>query len=127
MNQSDYLNMVVMLRTATLKKKIHWEENNGDFSTKVGGCLIELISSYDFQVGISSYSLRLYNTENVLFETISYSEDVDNENVLKADGTWGEGGGGGGSSTFADLDDVELTNPSGGDIPIYDSEDQKWN
>ena len=83
MNQSDYLNMVVMLRTATLKKKIHWEENNGDFSTKVGGCLIEIISSYDFQVGISSYSLRLYNTENVLFETISYSEDVDNENYQR--------------------------------------------
>ena len=63
MNLSDYINMVVMLQTATLKKKIHWEENNGDFSTIVGGCLIELISSYDFQVGISSYFFRLYNTE----------------------------------------------------------------
>lgn len=65
------------------KEKIHWDENDGDFSTKVGGCLIELVSSYDFSVGISSYSLRLYNTENVLFETISYSEDVDNEDFQR--------------------------------------------
>lgn len=83
MNLSDCINMVVMLRTATIKKKIHWDENGGDFSTKVGGCLIELVSSYDFSVGISSYSLRLYNTENVLFETISYSEDVDNEDFQR--------------------------------------------
>lgn len=83
MNLSDCINMVVMLRTATIKKKIHWDENDGDFSTKVGGCLIELVSSYDFSVGISSYSLRLYNTENVLFETISYSEDVDNEDFQR--------------------------------------------
>lgn len=83
MNQSDCINMVVMLKTATLKKKIHWEENDGDFSTKVGGCLIELVSYYDFQVGVSSYSLRLYNTENVLFETISYSEDVDNDDYQR--------------------------------------------
>lgn len=83
MNLSDCINMVVMLKTATIKKKIHWDENDGDFSTKVGGCLIELVSSYDFSVGISSYSLRLYNTENVLFETISYSEDVDNEDFQR--------------------------------------------
>ena len=43
--------------------------------------------------------------------------------VLKADGTWGEGGG---SSTLADLTDVELSSPSDGQILKYDAENDKW-
>lgn len=69
MNQTDYINMVGMLKSATFCKKIHWEEQDGEFSTKIGGCLIELVPSYDFQVNVSSYSLRLYNEDGELFET----------------------------------------------------------
>lgn len=79
MNQNDYISMVEMLNTATQEKKIHWEEKDEDFSTIIGGCLIELVPSYDYQVNVSSYSLRLSNKEGVLFETFSYSEDVDTE------------------------------------------------
>lgn len=79
MTQNDYISMVEMLNTATLNKKIQWEEQNDNFSTKIGGCLVELISSYDYQSTISSYYLRLYNKDGMLFETFSYSEDVDTE------------------------------------------------
>lgn len=79
MNPNDYISMVEMLITATQEKKIRWEEKNEDFSTKIGGCLIELVPSYDYQVNVSSYSLRLSNKEGMLFETFSYSEAVDNE------------------------------------------------
>lgn len=79
MNPNDYISMVEMLITATQEKKIHWEEQNDNFSTKIGGCLIELIPSYEYQTNISSYYLKLYNKEGVSFETFSYSENVDEE------------------------------------------------
>lgn len=79
MNQNDYTNMVEMLNTATQEKKIHWDEQNDNFSTIIGGCLIELVSSYDYQANVSSYYLKLYNKDGMLFETFSYSEDVDTE------------------------------------------------
>lgn len=37
-----------------------------------------------------------------------------------------EGGGGGGSSTFADLEDVDLSNLQDGQVPKYNSSTQKW-
>lgn len=37
-----------------------------------------------------------------------------------------EDGGGGGSSTFADLDDVSLSNLQNGQVPKYNSATQKW-
>lgn len=88
MNQTDYINMVRMLNSATFCKKIHWEEQDGEFSTKIGGCLIELVPSYDFQVNVSSYSLRLYNEDGELFETFCYSEDVDNEDYQRLNGLY---------------------------------------
>lgn len=71
--------MVEMLNTATQEKKIHWEEQNDDFSTKIGGCTVELMPSYDYQANVSSYHLKLYNREDVAFETFSYSDDVDTD------------------------------------------------
>ena len=79
MNQNDYTNMVEMLNTATQEKKIYWDEQNDNFSTIICGCLIELVSSYDYQANVSSYYLKLYNKDGILFETFSYSEDVDTE------------------------------------------------
>ena len=60
MNQTDYINMVGMLNSATFCKKIHWEEQDGEFSTKIGGCLIELVPSYDFQVNLKSATIIQY-------------------------------------------------------------------
>lgn len=79
MNPNDYINMVEMLNIATQEKKIHWEEQDDNFSTKIGGCSIELIPSYEYQTNISSYYLKLYNKEGVMFETFSYSENVETE------------------------------------------------
>lgn len=78
MNPNDYINMVEMLNIATQEKKIHWEEQDDNFSTKIGGCSIELIPFYEYQTNISSY-LKLYNKEGVMFETFSYSENVETE------------------------------------------------
>lgn len=36
------------------------------------------------------------------------------------------GGGGGGSSTFAGLSDVEISNPTNGQVPKYNATTQKW-
>lgn len=47
---------------------------------------------------------------------------------LREDGTWAvpSGGGGGGSSTLADLEDVNLNNPSDGQNLSYNATSQKW-
>ena len=77
MTQGEYSTMIDMLKSATLKKKIVWTEDEGNFVTNVGGCNIELASSYDYQINLHSYSLKLSNRDGIVFNTYSYSEDVD--------------------------------------------------
>ena len=50
------------------------------------------------------------------------------KNVQYKDGKFqtGSGGGGGGSSTLADLDDVNISSPSDGQVLRYDSASGKW-
>lgn len=85
MKREDYTSMVDMLISTTLNKKIKWEEEANSFSTTIGGCKLKLTSTYDFTVNASSYSLELFNREGELFETFSYSEDVDEENFRQLD------------------------------------------
>ena len=79
MKQTDYIKMVEMLSIATVTQKICWDEKNSSFSTKIGGCLIELTYSYDFNVNTYTYYLKLYNNEGRLFETMSFSDDENTE------------------------------------------------
>lgn len=76
MTQEQYKSMIAMLITATLSKKLTWEENDGTFSTSVDGCVIRLWSSYDYSIDTSSYTLQLSNCEAVVFATYTYSENV---------------------------------------------------
>ena len=76
MTQEQYKSMIGMLITATLSKKLTWEENEGTFSTSVNGCGIRLWSSYDYSIDTSSYTLQLSNCEGAVFETFAYSENV---------------------------------------------------
>lgn len=76
MTQEQYNSMIAMLITATLSKKLTWEENEGTFSTTVNGCGIGLWSSYDYSIDTSSYTLQLSNSEGVAFETNTFSENV---------------------------------------------------
>jgi hypothetical protein len=51
----------------------------------------------------------------------------DSGKYLKADGTWATpSGGGGGASTLDGLTDVDLTNPSNGQILVYNATEGKW-
>ena len=79
MTQEQYKSMIAMLITATLSKKLTWEENESTFSTSVNGCGIKLCSSYDYSIDTSSYTLQLSNFECVVFETFTYSENVNVE------------------------------------------------
>lgn len=50
---------------------------------------------------------------------------------LKSDGTWNwvanaGGGGGGGASSFAELDDVDISSPSDGQVATYNGTSEKW-
>lgn len=85
MKREEYTSMVDMLISATLDKKIKWEEEANSFSMAIGGCKLKLTSSYDFTVNASSYSLELFNRDGELFETFSYSEDVDEANFQQLD------------------------------------------
>ena len=51
MKREEYTSMVDMLISATLDKKIKWEEEANSFSTAIGGCKLKLTSSYDFKIG----------------------------------------------------------------------------
>lgn len=53
-------------------------------------------------------------------------QDVSDDKVLHADGSWGTGGGSGGSSTLDGLDDVDISSLSDGQGLFYDSTEQKW-
>lgn len=53
-------------------------------------------------------------------------QDVSDDKVLHADGSWGDGGGSGGSSTLDGLDDVDISSLSDGQGLFYDSTEQKW-
>lgn len=48
------------------------------------------------------------------------------KNVQYENGKYRTGSGGGGSSTFADLEDVDLSNLQDGQVPKYNSSTQKW-
>lgn len=52
----------------------------------------------------------------------------DENKVLHGDGTWKpvQGGGGGGSSNLADLSDVDISNPTNGQVLRYNSSTGKW-
>lgn len=85
MTQEQYKSMIAMLITATLSKKLTWEENEGTFSTSVNGCGIGLWSSYDYSIDTSSYTLQLSNSEDVVFETFAYSENVNIDEYQQLD------------------------------------------
>ncbi len=85
MTQEQYKSMIAMLITATLSKKITWEENEGTFSTYVNGCGIRLWSSYDYSIDTSSYTLQLSNSEGVVFATYTYSENVNIDEYKQLD------------------------------------------
>ena len=48
------------------------------------------------------------------------------KNVQYENGKYRTGSSGGGSSTFADLEDVDLSNLQDGQVPKYNSSTQKW-
>ena len=51
----------------------------------------------------------------------------DSSNTVDANlGKWREENAGGGSSELSELDDVEITEPSDGDVLVYDAETGKW-
>ena len=79
MNQLQYKSMISMLISVTKEKKIIWIENNGEYTTTIGGCSIHLSSAYDYNVSVASYILKLYNEEGALFESFVYSEDESTE------------------------------------------------
>lgn len=55
------------------------------------------------------------------------SQEVSANKVLRADGTWvAQSGGGGGASNLSDLDDTNISSPSGGQVLKYNSTNSKW-
>ncbi len=75
MNQLQYKSMISMLISVTKEKKLEWTETGGDYTTMVGGCKIQLCNFYDYNVNLTTYTLRLYNDEEKMFESISFTED----------------------------------------------------
>ena len=71
MKPEQYKAMVEMLITATQNRKLSWNEADGDFYTDIDGCTLWICTNYDFSVNISSYILKLFNDNNVQFETFS--------------------------------------------------------
>ena len=79
MNQLQYKSMISMLISVTKDKKIAWIEKSGEYTTSIGGCSIHLSSVYDYNVNVSSYSVKLYNDEGAMFESFVYTEDESTE------------------------------------------------
>lgn len=85
MTPEQYKSMVAMLITATKNRKLSWMETNDDFYTDIDGCTLWVCSHYDFNVNVSTYTLKLYNKDNVLFESFTYSEDTNSEEYQQLD------------------------------------------
>lgn len=79
MTTEQYKSMVAMLIAATKNRKLSWIESNDDFYTDIDGCTLWVCTQYDFNVNVSTYTLKLYNKDKVLFETFTYSEDTNSE------------------------------------------------
>lgn len=74
MNTTEYNNMVSLLIRVTNSRLLAWTAYENVFSTKVGGCSVQLSSYYDTSVNINEYSLGLFNANGEQFETFSYNE-----------------------------------------------------
>ena len=85
MTQEQYKSMVEMLIKATQTRKLSWNEANGDFYTDIDGCTLWVCLNYDFTVNISSYILKLFNNDNVQFETFAYTESENHEEYQQLD------------------------------------------
>lgn len=85
MKPEQYKVMVEMLITATQNRKLSWNEADGDFYTDIDGCTLWICANYDYSVNISSYILKLFNDNNVQFETFSYSEEVNSDEYQQLD------------------------------------------
>lgn len=85
MKPEQYKAMVEMLITATQNRKLSWNEADGDFYTDIDGCTLWICTNYDFSVNSSSYILKLFNDNNVQFETFSYSDEVNSDEYQQLD------------------------------------------
>lgn len=89
MTNEQYTNMVDMLIFATVKEKIKWIEQNGDFFVDINRCQISLSSSYDISIDSSTYSLSLINIDGIVFETYTFDENSDKEKFDKLNELYG--------------------------------------
>lgn len=85
MTQEQYNSMIAMLIMATQNRKLNWTEANGDFYTEIDGCTLWICLNYDFSVNTSSYILKLFNKDNVQFETFTYTEDENSDEYQQLD------------------------------------------
>lgn len=76
MTQEQYNSMVEMLILATQNRNLNWTELDGDFKANIGGCSILLSSDYDYTVNISTFYLKMFNNEDIEFESYSFSKDL---------------------------------------------------
>lgn len=75
--------------------------------------------------GTTEYDIK-DSTARANIGNLSELETTDKSDLVSAINEVAQGGGGGGSSTYAGLSDVSLSSLTDGDIPIYDSSQQKW-
>lgn len=83
-------------------------------------------SGHSVTVELSGHSddVQLCITINNAAEGLKY--EAGNNITISENGIISSSGGGGGSSTLEELNDVELTNPQGGNLLMYNHNMQKW-
>lgn len=76
--------IIGLLKDATSKSKIKWEDlGGGVFSAQIDGCKVEISSNYNGYNNDLYVNMSFYNVDGVQFDTVTYykafEEDMYNE------------------------------------------------
>lgn len=92
MTDSQYNEMVLMLTKATKSRKLSWtwDEQSGEYSTKLGDCSVVISSSIDFQMQSESVSLMLKNANGDQFDSYNRNSVIDPEGYSDLEALYAE-------------------------------------
>lgn len=82
MKKAEFEEILVMLKSATEKKKLNWSLAPNDdtlFFTTINGCRVDVSSYYDASTMSNKAYIEFYNTNGDSFRKSTYSENLSKE------------------------------------------------